>query len=311
MTSRSYCFTSFNVPELLYLCNTAMPDLITYLIMQLEEAPSTGIWHMQGYMQLKAPARYTQVKTILQDESIHLEKTKGLPEQARDYCKKKDSRICGPWEYGTFKSQGYRNDMHEFIDELYEKPMITVALGNPTLYCKYYRGFEKIKHMIDTDKPAEYRKLNVFIRWGIPDSGKTRYVYDNHPHNDIFKLKIQNGRMWWDGYYAQKTILLDDFYGDIKLEFLLDILDGYPKNYEVKGGHVIPNYNTVYFTSNKNPAFWYGTKIPASLKRRITTITEVPFIKDCHEVLEGNTNCLEPDQRYGCLTHGLDQCFCD
>lgn len=314
MSARSYCFTSYLPMELIRLLETELPTEISYCIVSLELCPSTQNYHLQGYVQLIRTMRMGQVKAILRDNSLHLEPTHGTAEQAQAYCNKPDKVgfVCGPWEFGSFKTQGFRSDMKDFIEELYDKSIKEVALNNPTLYIKYRGGFDKIKHMIDTENPSPYHKLIVNVRWGLPGTGKTRYVYDTHGAKNIFKLKINNGKCWWDGYYDQSVVLLDDFYGSIPLENLLDILDGYPKNYEVKGGFVVPKYTIVYITSNKSPATWYpGGKVPNALCRRITNNCEITgniFI-DCNEVLEGNT-ALEPDNRYSCLNCGFLTCDC-
>lgn len=67
---------------------------------QKEKCPDTAREHYQGFLMLTKPMRLMSIKAILQCESAHLEKTKGTPQQAWEYCVKDDTRIEGPWTYG-------------------------------------------------------------------------------------------------------------------------------------------------------------------------------------------------------------------
>lgn len=91
-TARAYCFT-LNNPE-------GLPDfdhpLVKYAIYQ-EEIGEEGTYHLQGYVELKKPVRWTQVRTICPTlATAHFEPRRGTPEQARAYCMKGDAYINGP-----------------------------------------------------------------------------------------------------------------------------------------------------------------------------------------------------------------------
>ena len=62
---------------------------------------------------------------------------------------------------------------------------------------------------------------------------------------------------WWDGYDNQKTVIIDDFYGWMKYDELLRIMDRYPHRVPIKGGYI--NFTSEYltFTSNISPNDWY------------------------------------------------------
>lgn len=82
---------------------------ITRAAVQKEKAPETGREHFQGYVALKSPMRLSGVKTLLGDDTAHLEPCKGSPLQSWEYCTKEDTRVDGPWTYGDApKGQGNR-----------------------------------------------------------------------------------------------------------------------------------------------------------------------------------------------------------
>lgn len=62
---------------------------------------------------------------------------------------------------------------------------------------------------------------------------------------------------WWDGYEGQIIVIMDEFYGWIRLAELNRLCDEYPWNAQIKGGFILVNSKQVVFTSNSHPADWY------------------------------------------------------
>ncbi|AXH76748.1 MAG: putative viral replication protein [Cressdnaviricota sp.] len=98
--ARHLCFTCFDVdwrPEL------PLNAKVRYLVFQHERASTTGSDHLQGYVEFTAPTRVTQAQRLLGlPENTHFESRKGSRTSARDYCKKEDTRVSGPWEHGEW-----------------------------------------------------------------------------------------------------------------------------------------------------------------------------------------------------------------
>lgn len=84
---RHWCFTLNNPTEAdQELLDQAWEQgKLEYLICG-NEVGATGTPHVQGYMILKKQGRLSAVKKLL--PRAHIEPTKGLPQQAADYCKK-------------------------------------------------------------------------------------------------------------------------------------------------------------------------------------------------------------------------------
>lgn len=90
MTSRNFCFTSFNVDH--YRVWNGAPNGLKFVVGQLERAPDTGRLHVQGYAVADKAIRITGFKKLLGDDQAHVETRRGSHEEARDYCLKEDSR---------------------------------------------------------------------------------------------------------------------------------------------------------------------------------------------------------------------------
>ena len=74
---------------------------------------------------------------------------------------------------------------------------------------------------------------------------------------DIYVVNMGNSGLWWDGYVGQKTVMFEEFKGQVQLQKMLQILDPYPLRLEIKGGLVPARFERVFITSNYTPDKWY------------------------------------------------------
>lgn len=278
MTSRSYCFTTFQVDEF------AVPDVpqqIVYCIFQKERCPDTNRDHIQGYVELKNPKRIAGVKTLFNDKTMHLEKRNGTRTEAREYCRKADTRLEGPWEYGVWKEEagpGKRSDLVNVQQDIMAGlSKYQILEKYPSEFIRYHAGIGKSIFEINNKKCSTiFRlKIKVIILFGATGTGKTRRAFSKDPN--LFKLdKSSSGdTIWFDGYEGQKTLLIDDFYGWIPWGSILNYLDVYPVRLPVKGTHTFTGWERVYITSNKPWEEWYHAITDQSaLERRIHKVVK-------------------------------------
>lgn len=267
MTHRNICFTSFKTEEKLKFDK----EKINYIIWQLEKCPDTEKFHYQGYVEFKKPCKFTCMKKIFDDNTIHLEVRKGTQEQAINYCKKKESQIEGPWEYGEPGKQGKRNDLNVLKQDILKQDSEYEIMNNHFgSYLRYGRMIKECKKLVAKEHTKEFRKLEVIIYFGKTGVGKTKRCY-----NPETCYKINPPYKWWDGYEQEKELLIDEFHGQIPYKELLTILDGYQLRLEIKGGFTYANWNKVYITSSQKPEYWYSLKDISELCRRVTKSYEV------------------------------------
>lgn len=115
-TARAWCLT-FYVPD---GCRPVPgEDACRYFVCQREVCPETGRVHWQAYCEFKEPVRGTKLLQAIRVElgdqrfrqlrrgEIHWERRRGRRDQARDYCRKEESRDpregSGPFECGRFR----------------------------------------------------------------------------------------------------------------------------------------------------------------------------------------------------------------
>lgn len=113
------------------------PDLalFKYLIYQLERG-KCGKLHVQGYAQVAKATRNTTLARLIGLDA-HVECRKGTHEEAVNYVTKEDTRVEGPFEYGTpAPGQGSRTD----INQLMSMPIKDISIQFPEIFFKYSRG---------------------------------------------------------------------------------------------------------------------------------------------------------------------------
>jgi hypothetical protein len=265
--------------------------IIQYLCYQVEYT-SDGKRHLQGYLQLYAGHEATMrtVKKYLQYNWVHLEPSRGSSDENRDYCSKLQSAEEGTFvEHGTiFDCQGTRTDWHQINDMINAGASLNTIINTYPAKMPFINCIEKRIAVAQRAKlkNKEYEKPVVIVKTGTAGTKKTGaclYDDDGKPLQDVYQLEPGNtndGELWFDGYNGEKTLLIDDFYGNIKYSYLLRLLEGHGGRLPVKGGFAYKNWNKVYITSNDHPSTWYSKGMTKALRRRIHKFEHYKFDPD-------------------------------
>lgn len=276
MSSKRWCFTVNNPGDYRPPYN---PLDQQYLVWQLERGEN-GTTHVQGYCRFARKIRLSQVKRILDSERLHGETAKGNEQQNKDYCTKADTRISGPFEFGTFNADagkaGTRSDLKAATALILSGGSLRqVALEHPEVLVKYPTGLEKLAlHALPPPPPT--RDLFVHVLWGQTGTGKTHRVRTAFP--DLFA--VEPGRDPFGKYTNQAVLLFDEFdYSQWPIDKMKKYLDKWPLSLDARYQDRQAYWTTVFIICNPNPNCWYNLP-PTSLDfqalhRRIHRITEV------------------------------------
>lgn len=93
-------------------------EKMQYMVYQQEKCPSTKKLHWQGYVEFINKYSMKCVKTIFDDNTIHVEVRKGNQKQAIDYCTKSETKVEEAKVYGKPKMQGGRSDLDAICDAI-------------------------------------------------------------------------------------------------------------------------------------------------------------------------------------------------
>lgn len=242
-----------------------------YLIYGHETAPSTGTKHLQGYLYMTNAIGLRNLHECL--PRAHFEIARGTAEENRKYCSKGENVR----EFGVLPRQGKRTDLQSVRDMVaHGATMEQIAFeATPTLQAlKYAETLMKYR------RPEAREPPTVYWFWGPTGTGKTRTAVEM-AGPDVW----MSGRdlQWWDGYFGQKNVILDDLRAStVKFPELLKILDRYPYRVPIKGSSTQLVATRIFITSPAPPELTYCglNEDITQLKRRISVIREFTISVD-------------------------------
>lgn len=154
MRSRSYCFTWFGDEPPVF------EGKCTYLITGAETCPETGRKHWQSYAEFSDAATISAAQKILKVPGAHMEKRRGTPQQAADYCKKDGDFM----EFGERSRQGERVDLAQAVDVIRSKRRWADVVNDPELFQVVKQNGRWAKEIFD-NKPKQPRAALEWRPW--------------------------------------------------------------------------------------------------------------------------------------------------
>lgn len=268
--ARHWMVTSFKVDES-FLPSGELLDKIKYAVWQLEQAPTTNALHFQGFVQMDRPLTRVFMSRLF--PGAHLEERKGTPSEAREYCMKEDTRVEGPWEHGNFIGvQGQRSDLESACELVKAHGLKRVAEDMPAVFVRNHKGLAALELELKGERDWP---MDIHIYWGDSGSGKSRKAREENP--DAYYKDCSTE--WWDGYHGQECVVIDDFYGGIKLNYMLKLFDRYPMIVQFKGGSSQFVSKKIVLTSNVPWEEWYERifqekrELKNAFQRRLNIVT--------------------------------------
>ena len=219
--SRAWCFT-LNNP----IRDEPIPDVedptkwgAQYLVYQLEEGES-GTRHYQGYLYFPSNRRLAALKRLC--PRGHFEPRRGTHDQARDYCRKDEGRLDGPWESGEPPAPGKRNDLMFLLQDVkggMSERDIAEKYG--ATWARNHNAIDKYRRLVTNGRDW---KTQVTVLYGASGTGKSRWAYQQHPGAYPFR-----GGDYWCGYDCHDHVVIDDFVsGTLRYGLALHLFDRYP-----------------------------------------------------------------------------------
>lgn len=221
---------------------------IQYYIGQLEQGES-GTIHHQIYIIFKKRKYFTYLKELF--PSAHIEMRRGSHQQAKEYCSKPDTRKALTFEWGEQTEQGKRTDLSDILEMIYEGSTINDIINTyPSQYLRYKNNIESLFQQIHGEQVSkQFRNLTVTYVSGKTGVGKTSTIMKHYGFENVYR--VTDYKNPFDTYQGQEVIIFDEYHSQFRIEFLLNLLDGYPLKLPARYNDKIAKYKTVYIISNE------------------------------------------------------------
>lgn len=124
---------------------------------------------------------------------------------AHDYCMKEETRVEGPWEFGTKPVQkNNKTDWEEVKKQAQSGNLNSIPAD---IYVQHYNSLRNIAKD-NVLLPPDHHELRGYWIWGPSGSGKSRLARSSVPEGEAFYYKHPN--KWWDSYKGEKYVICED-----------------------------------------------------------------------------------------------------
>lgn len=258
-----------------------------------DEVGENGTYHTHIYIALSNAIRFSTLKNKF--EGAHFEMAKGTSQQNRDYVfkvgkwekdKKKETNLPETQEeFGEMpiERQGRRNDLHDLYDMVKAGMSNFEILENEPSYMLQIDKIERVRQIVREEKYKNtFRQVDVVYIFGPTGTGKTRAIMDDYGYENVYRCTDYKNP--FDGYKGQDVIVFEEFRSSLKIQDMLNYLDGYPLVLPCRYSNKVACYTKVFIITNIDLSQQYETvqeEYPETwnaFMRRIEAIFE--FIKD-------------------------------
>lgn len=242
---------------------------VLYTVAQEEMCPTSGVVHLQGYVEFDRRVKMSTLKNIF-SKRIHWEKRRGNSQQARDYCSKEDTRVPDGlrWELGNRSittGPGQRTDLLELEKDIKAgKKRKELAESHGVAFMKYHKGIEALADALDLsleEKQPTYITRTNYILFGASGSGKSTWAEWMMDGDSVYRPQKNNSSMYsFETYKGEKWLFFDDFEPKyISNGTLKEIMDNRRCTLPGRGSNSskIGRHTGVIITSNIAPDEWY------------------------------------------------------
>lgn len=209
-------------------------DRMKWLVYQFERGHEEDTLHIQGAVGYKNQVRR---QTVAKDfPNCWVEPIYGDPTSYINYCQKEDTRVSGPYIYGSLnerKGKGARTDIKTYTEKLKELGLKKFSEEYPEAILKFGNKINMLDNIFQGNK----KKVIPFVIWICGGSGsyKSR-LYNNWFHQQQATIVKDGCSTWFDKYEYQDCVVFDDFRADtLVLHSLLNVLDIYKISVPIKG----------------------------------------------------------------------------
>lgn len=210
-----------------------------------------GYKHYQIYIENETQIEFKTLKKKL--PNAHIESRQGTKKQAFDYVTKGETKIgevFGNGDIDVTDEKGKRNDIAEVMQMIEDGATDNdIRKAYPSQFVRYVNAITRARQVImESQFENTFRNITTTYIHGSTGKGKTRYVMEKYGYVNVYR--ITNYMHPFDMYKGQKIIIFEEFRSSLKIEQMLNYLDGYPLTLPARYGDKVACFDTVYIISN-------------------------------------------------------------
>lgn len=269
--SRKYLLTINNpaehdiTPEFIQQTLVSHFKSLVYSCMSAEVATQ---YHIHLFLAFSSPVRFSTIKKHF--PTAHIDKSRGTSENNRDYVFKqgkwadtnkaetnlKDTH----WEWGEIplERHGSRSDLaelYELIHDGYSNAEIIEQNPDNILLLQHIDRTRKA--ILEEKYKNDWRDLEVTYIFGPTGSGKSSHVMQTHGFANVFR--VTDYLHPFDSYRQQDVIVFEEFSSSLKIQDMLNYLDGFPLELPSRYSNKQATFTKVYIISNLPLRMQYET----------------------------------------------------
>lgn len=224
-----------------------------------DEIGEEGTYHTHIYIQGKNQIRFSTMKNHF--PGAHFEMAKGTAQQNRDYIrkegkwakdKKKETNLAETFEeFGECPQErpGRRSDLDDLYDMIREGKTNKEIMDEDPRYMMHLDKIERARQIVvESEYRDVFRTMQTAYWWGATETGKTRGVMEKYGYGKVHR--VTDYEHPWDSYRQQKIVVFEEFRSSLKIQDMLNYLDGYPLELPCRYVNKIACFTDVFLISN-------------------------------------------------------------
>lgn len=224
-----------------------------------DEIGENNTYHTHIYLALSNATRFSTLRSRF--NGSHFEIARGTSQENRDYIKKegkylkdkkKETNLENTFEeYGQMpiERRGERNDLSDLQDMISQGMTNYEIINECPIYSFHIDKIERIRQTFLEEKyKKEFRKIETLYVFGKTGTGKTRNVMEKYGYANVFR--ITDYLHPFDNYRGQDVIIFEEFRSSLKIQDMLNYLDGYPLELPCRYSNKVACYTKVFIISN-------------------------------------------------------------
>lgn len=280
--------------------------------------------HTHLYLYSASPIRFSTIKKRF--PQAHIELAYGDSQENRAYILKE-----GKWKntektetsiQGTFEefvvmpireSMSARGEL-QFIYEMIESGLSTAEILKA--YPQAMRYLDKIDRarqlLIEEKYKNTWRDLTVTYIFGLTETGKTRSIMEKYGYSNVFRITDYDHP--FDSYKNNSVLIFEEFRSSIKIQNMLNYLDGYPCELPARYNNKTACYLEVYIITNIFLEQQYvniQVESPETWKAFLRRIDQVIWYQDKDTIItyDSVNEYLERNNQFHSLTKEEQECL--